>query len=42
MREGHHHSDKHWNCLTGNAGGTSDSWVGAYVGFSRHIDTILN
>ena len=34
--------DKHWNHFKGNVGETSDRWGGAHVGFSKHIDTILN
>ena len=42
MRESHHQSDKHLNCFKGNVAETSEKWGGAHMGFSEHIDTILN
>ena len=40
--EGHRQSDKHWNCLKGNIGKTSERRGGAHMGFSECIDTSLN
>ena len=34
MREGHHQSDKHWNCFKGKNGKTSERWGGAGLGLS--------
>ena len=42
IREGHRQSDEHWNRLKGNVGKTSERRGGAHVGFSEHVDTILN
>ena len=42
LRKGHHHFNKHWNCFRSNTGKTAERWSGAPVGFSEHIDTILN
>ena len=41
-REGHHQSDKHWNCFKGNIGEPSERRDGANVGFSERVHTILN
>ena len=41
-REGHHHSDEHWNCFKGDATGTSERRDGVHMGSSERIDTILN
>ena len=36
-------SDKHWNCLKGSVGETSERRAGAHImGFSERFDTILN
>ena len=41
-REGHRQSDKHYNHFKGNNGETSERCGGAHMGFSEHLDTILN
>ena len=41
-REGHRQSDEHWNRFKGNVGETSERRGGAHMGFSEHINTILN
>ena len=41
-REGHHQSDKHWNCSKGNVVETFERWDGVHVGFSECMDTALN
>ena len=41
-REGHRHSDEHWNRFKGNVGETSKRRSRAHEGFSELIDTILN
>ena len=42
MREGHQESDEHWNRFKGNIGEPSERWDRVHMGFSEHIDTILN
>ena len=41
-RESHRQSDEHWNRFKGNLEETSERRVGAHMGFSERIDTILN
>ena len=38
----HHQSDEHWNCFKGSIGETSERRGGMRMGFSEHVDTILN
>ena len=42
MKESHRQSDKHWNHSKCDVGENSERRGGAHMGFSEHIDTILN
>ena len=42
MRKGHRQSDEHWNCSNGNVEETYGKRGGAHMGFSEHMDIILN
>ena len=40
--QSHCQSDEHWNRFRGDIGETFERWGGAHMGFSEHIDAILN
>ena len=37
-REGHRHSDEHWNRFKGDVGETSERRAGAHMGFSERLE----
>ena len=42
MREGYRQVDQYWNHFKADVGETSERRGGVHMGFSEHIDTILN